>query len=93
MDQTKAINLSNELRQKVHDCIKNFWLNRDTENNQEFFLINSMFISALIAQIVDATFDKKHGIKPRIDYIDNICSSIKEIIKLQKVFTKKGTVQ
>jgi len=78
MNDNEVIDASVELRVKLYESLKEFWMSHTNVTQEQMFFINSVVTSSLIAQIVHAMFQKDIGKKPLFDYIDKISNIAKE---------------
>lgn len=78
MNDDEVIEASVDLRRKLFEYLKEFWMSHKNVTQEQMFFINSVVMASLISQIVYAMFQKDIGKKPLFDYIDKICNIAKD---------------
>lgn len=90
MNDEDLISISIDLRRKLYEDLKEFWINKKNISQEQLLFINSVVMSSLVAQLTHAMFQKDIGQKPLFDYIDRICAIAKEQLSTSEFITMAG---
>ena len=84
MEEQELENKTLKLRRKLYTTMQEFWVENINISQRDIFLINSLVMSSLIAQITFMIF-KKEEVKElqekRNEYINELCNLSKEQLK------------
>jgi hypothetical protein len=77
--------LANELAEKIHKTISDFWKNYNGSYEVDFFYINSIVMSGLITKMTLSLIKEDAPLKECFNYVNNVGETVKNnIIEIKK---------